>query len=212
METKQGLDKPPPSCFLSPQPRRRGDPLRHQPFSVDSEALFSPTENGRSHETHTAYPPLLLLGLWLALSTTLQAQPVPLFEEASVSMQALGPQAQQRQQVLQKLPMAVHLQLVRLPEELWRHRSFVLAVNAAGRLVPGRGKGLGTLTVRREALSVLSEEAVAWNGRIYVGADTTEAVGEVSLVVLRTGAVTGHVLLGIGSTGCGRWGVGCTRW
>jgi len=37
---------------------------------------------------------------------------------------------------------------------------------------------------------------VAWNGRIYVGADTTSEVGAVSLVVRRTGSVTGHVLLG----------------
>ncbi|ACY48934.1 zinc-dependent metalloprotease [Rhodothermus marinus] len=139
---------------------------------------------------------MLLLGLWLALSTTLQAQPVPLFEAVSASLQALGPQAQQRQQVLQKLPMVQQLQVVRLPAQLWRYRSFELAVNAAGRLVPGHGKGLGTLTVRRGELSVLSEEAVAWNGRIYVGSDTSEAVGEVSLVVLRTGAVTGQVLLG----------------
>ncbi len=139
---------------------------------------------------------MLLLGLWLALSTTLQAQPVPLFEEVLASLQALGPQAQQRQQVLQRLPMVTQLQVVRLPAQLWRYRSFELAVNAAGRLVPGRGKGLGTLTVRRGELSVLSEEAVAWNGRIYVGTDTSEAVGEVSLVVLRTGAVTGQVLLG----------------
>ncbi|WP_397546787.1 M12 family metallo-peptidase [Rhodothermus marinus] len=121
---------------------------------------------------------------------------MPLFEEVAASLQALGPQAQQRHAVLQKLPMVQQLQLVRLPAQLWRYRSFELAVNAAGRLVPGRGKGLSTLTVRREALSVLSEEAVAWNGRIYVGSDTSEAVGEVSLVVLRTGAVTGQVLLG----------------
>ncbi|WP_243664793.1 M12 family metallo-peptidase [Rhodothermus marinus] len=121
---------------------------------------------------------------------------MPLFEAVSASLQALGPQAQQRQQVLQKLPMVQQLQVVRLPAQLWRYRSFELAVNAAGRLVPGRGKGLGTLTVRRGELSVLSEEAVAWNGRIYVGTDTSEAVGEVSLVVLRTGAVTGQVLLG----------------
>ncbi|SHL08975.1 M12 family metallo-peptidase [Rhodothermus profundi] len=126
----------------------------------------------------------------------LLGQPITLFEEPAVSVEALGTQAQQRWQVLQRLPMAVHLQLVRLPEELWRYRSFTLAVNAAGRLVPGRGQGLGTLTVRRGELSVLSEEAVAWNGRIYVGADTSAVVGEVSLVVLRTGAVTGHVLLG----------------
>ncbi len=56
---------------------------------------------------------MLLLRLWLALSTTLQAQPVPLFEAASVSLQALGPQAQQRHQVLQRLPMVAQLQLVR---------------------------------------------------------------------------------------------------
>ncbi|MFO7313162.1 M12 family metallo-peptidase [Rhodothermus marinus] len=121
---------------------------------------------------------------------------MPLFEEVAASLQALGPQAQQRQQVLQRLPMVQQLQVVRLPAQLWRYRSFELAVNAAGRLVPGRGKGLGMLTARRGELSVLSKEAVAWNGRIYMGADTSEAVGEVSLVVLRTGAVTGHVLLG----------------
>ncbi len=50
-----------------------------------------------------------------------------------MSVEALGAQTQQRWQVLQRLPMAVGFQVVRLPEELWRYRTFTLWVNAAGR-------------------------------------------------------------------------------
>ncbi len=139
--------------------------------------------------------PIPLLGFWLILpATALQAQPPPLFELQEISIEALDPQAQQRWQVLQRLPMMVRMQVVRLPEQLWRYRAFTLAVDAAGRLVLGEGQGLRTLTARLKELSVLSEEAVAWNGRIY--ADASVEVGEMSLVVMRTGAVTGHVLLG----------------
>ncbi|SHK43940.1 M12 family metallo-peptidase [Rhodothermus profundi] len=136
---------------------------------------------------------VLLQGFWLIFPTAvLQAQPLPLFEVQAVVIDALPSQVRQRWQVLQRLPMVSRLQVVRLPAQLWHYRSFTLAVDAAGRLVPGR-TGSAELTVRRGALSVLSEEAVAWNGQIYAGA---ERVGEVSLVVLRTGAVTGQVVLG----------------
>ncbi|MDQ7041728.1 MAG: T9SS type A sorting domain-containing protein [Rhodothermus sp.] len=139
--------------------------------------------------------PISLLGFWLILpATALQAQPPPLFELQEISIEALDPQAQQRWQVLQRLPMMVRLQVVRLPEQLWRYRAFTLAVDAAGCLVLEEGQGLRALTARLKELSVLSEEAVAWNGRIY--ADASVEVGEVSLVVMRTGAVTGHLLLG----------------